>query len=218
MKTRLIIARHGNTFRKGETPTRVGAKTDLPLVEEHRGRSIGKYLADNNLLPSSVYVSPLKRCVQTAQLALEEMDINTQMVHVNQFAEIDYGPDENKTDNEVMSRLGDGDIEKGRQILDLWNSNGTVPNGWEVDPQDLIDTWRRFAQDQILQTEHGKNTLLVSSNGVIRFAPYLTGNFDKFAQQYGIKVATGSVSIFEYNEVSDSWDCLEWNAKPYKNY
>ena len=41
----LIIARHGNTFRKGETPTRVGSRTDLPLVEDERGRGIGKYLA-----------------------------------------------------------------------------------------------------------------------------------------------------------------------------
>ena len=29
-----MIVRHGNTFRAGETPTRVGARTDLPLVEE----------------------------------------------------------------------------------------------------------------------------------------------------------------------------------------
>ena len=30
MTTRLIIARHGNTFEKGQTPTRVGGRTDLP--------------------------------------------------------------------------------------------------------------------------------------------------------------------------------------------
>ena len=34
-----MIVRHGNTFRAGETPTRVGARTDLPLVEEERARS-----------------------------------------------------------------------------------------------------------------------------------------------------------------------------------
>ena len=39
MKT-LIIARHGNTFAKGETPTRVGCHTDLELVEEERGRAV----------------------------------------------------------------------------------------------------------------------------------------------------------------------------------
>ena len=43
MKT-LIIARHGNTFAKGETPTRVGCHTDLELVEEERGRGVGLYL------------------------------------------------------------------------------------------------------------------------------------------------------------------------------
>ena len=30
-----MIVRHGNTFRAGETPTRVGARTDLPLVERN---------------------------------------------------------------------------------------------------------------------------------------------------------------------------------------
>ena len=53
MKT-LIIARHGNTFRKGETPTRVGGRTDLPLVEEERGRGIGKYLAKLGLTPTRI--------------------------------------------------------------------------------------------------------------------------------------------------------------------
>ncbi|HAO37083.1 MAG TPA: histidine phosphatase family protein, partial [Hyphomonas sp.] len=28
---RLIIVRHGNTFDKGDTVTRVGGRTDLPL-------------------------------------------------------------------------------------------------------------------------------------------------------------------------------------------
>ena len=46
-----MIVRHGNTFRAGETPTRVGARTDLPLVEEERARSAGRYLHD--LLPYS---------------------------------------------------------------------------------------------------------------------------------------------------------------------
>jgi 2,3-bisphosphoglycerate-dependent phosphoglycerate mutase len=41
-----VIVRHGNTFRAGETPTRVGARTDLPLVEEERARSAGRYLRD----------------------------------------------------------------------------------------------------------------------------------------------------------------------------
>ncbi len=30
--TRLVIVRHGNTFEAGETPRRIGARTDLPLT------------------------------------------------------------------------------------------------------------------------------------------------------------------------------------------
>ena len=41
MTTRIIIARHGNTFTKEQTPTRVGGRTDLPLVETERGTNIG---------------------------------------------------------------------------------------------------------------------------------------------------------------------------------
>ena len=44
MTTRIIIARHGNNFTKEQTPLRVGARTDLPLVETERGTNIGKYL------------------------------------------------------------------------------------------------------------------------------------------------------------------------------
>lgn len=45
-----MIVRHGNTFRAGETPTRVGARTDLPLVEEERARSAGRYLREKGIV------------------------------------------------------------------------------------------------------------------------------------------------------------------------
>ena len=72
MTTRLIIARHGNTFKPGETPTRVGARTDLPLVEEARGRAIGRYLKNHDLIPDIVFSGPLKRQMQTAELAVAD--------------------------------------------------------------------------------------------------------------------------------------------------
>lgn len=73
MKT-LIIARHGNTFRKGETPTRVGSRTDLPLVEEERGRGIGRYLKKLGMQPNRILAAPLQRTLKTAELAAEELD------------------------------------------------------------------------------------------------------------------------------------------------
>ena len=60
--TILIIARHGNTIEKGETPRRVGARTDLPMVDSGRvqARGIGHWLKTNGLYPEAVYSSQLQ--------------------------------------------------------------------------------------------------------------------------------------------------------------
>lgn len=213
--TRLIIARHGNTFRPEETPTRVGARTDLPLVEQHKGRSIGRYLKDHNMIPDVVYAAPLLRTKQTAELAIQAMGLQTSVILIDSFIEIDYGVDENKTEEEVRMRLGDGDVEKGKSIIKDWDDNGIVPCGWDVDPEQIIRTWKEFSE----QKAHvNQTTLIVTSNGIIRFAPYLTGDFDRFAKEHKIKVAPGGVCIFERNEGEQYWTCSAWNIKPFDIY
>lgn len=223
---RLIIARHGNTFRSGETPTRVGAKTDLPLVEEERGRSIGKYLKEKGMVPNKVYAAPLKRTMETAALAIEEMNPALKIIPKDDFIEIDYGPDENKTEDAVIERLGkeacakegidnpspEEITERGQQVIDLWNEKAIVPDGWHVDVDGLISVWKEFAES----IEDGETVLLVSSNGVIRFAPHITESYDDFCARYDIKVATGSVGVFEFAD--NTWTCTEWNTKPFKLY
>jgi Fructose-2,6-bisphosphatase len=205
MKKKLIIVRHGNTFRKGETPTRVGAKTDLPLVEEERGRSVGKYLLANDIIPSKVYAAPLKRTTETAKLAMEELGIKSAELKLSDdFVEIDYGPDENKTEDVVIERIG-------QPAIDLWNKKAIAPEGWVVDVDKIITAWQSFA-DNIAD---GETAMLVSSNGIIRFAPHiLDEDYDNFCNNHDIKVATGGVCIFEYE--NNRWTCKEWNAKPYK--
>ena len=102
----LIIARHGNTFRKGETPTRVGSRTDLELVEEERGLGIGRYLLKLGLQPTRILAAPLKRTMGTARLAAQALASTCDVQPDARFIEVDYGPDENKTEEEVMARLG----------------------------------------------------------------------------------------------------------------
>lgn len=215
--TRILIARHGNTFGPGQIPTRVGAKTDLPLVEEHRARSIGKYLQDNGLVPHVVYAAPLQRTMQTATLAIKAFGGTIQPIAAENFKEISYGPDENKTEEEVMLRLGQGDIDQGRNIIEAWNKKATVPRGWDVNPNAIIENWKTFAE-QLEKNHPNRNVLVVSSNGIIRFAPHLTGNFEKFAEQYPIKVSPGGICIFEKKERELFWTCTAWNKKPYKLY
>ena len=45
---------------------------------------------------------------------------------LNAFVEIDYGVDENKTEEEVRLRLGNGNIEKGKKIIEDWDKNAVV--------------------------------------------------------------------------------------------
>lgn len=226
MKT-LIIARHGNTFRKGETPTRVGGRTDLPLVEEERGRGIGKYLAAQGLIPTRILAAPLQRTMSTAALAAEELGNPCPVQPDARFLEVDYGPDENHSEEETKLRLGT-DIAKaqgkdpatmspeeldalGEHAIDQWNAQAIVPPGWKVDVQQIIDNWTALAGE----VQDGETLLCVSSNGTIRFAPHITGDYAGFCAEHDIKVATGGVCIFTC-ENGNTWTCREWGVKAFK--
>lgn len=204
MKT-LIIARHGNTFRKGETPTRVGSRTDLPLVEEERGRGIGLYLKKLGLQPDRILAAPLQRTMKTAELAAEELRFAGTVQPDSRFIEVDYGPDENKTEEEVIARIGE-------EAINRWNAEALVPDGWKVDVAAIIANWQALAAE----VKEGETLLCVSSNGTIRFAPHLTGDYAGFCATHDIKVPTGGVCIFT-TEDGANWICREWGVKAFKN-
>ena len=109
--TKLIIARHGNTFGPEDTPTRVGACTDLPLVESGRAQAqkLGTYLKDNDLIPEITYSSQLKRTIETATIALKQTSFPQPVFPLDIFNEIDYGVDENQTEDKVITRIGEQD-------------------------------------------------------------------------------------------------------------
>ena len=118
MTTRLIIARHGNTFAPGDTPRRVGRRTDLPLVAsgEAQARRIGDYLRRHQLVPDVVFAAPLQRSYDTARLAVEAAGCDLPITIDARFNEIDYGPDENQPESTVVARIGD-------QALRDWNEH-----------------------------------------------------------------------------------------------
>ncbi len=226
MKT-LIIARHGNTFRKGETPTRVGSRTDLELVEEERGRGIGLYLKKLGLVPDRILAAPLKRTMGTAALAAEAAGCTCPVEPDHRFIEVDYGPDENKTEEEVKARLGAVDARaegldpaemtaeeldaRGEAIIDRWNAQAIVPDSWKVDVDQIVKNWESLAAE----VGEGETLLCVSSNGTIRFAPVITGDYAGFCAENDIKVATGGVCIFT-SEDGKAWECREWGVKAFK--
>lgn len=202
--TTLIIARHGNTFGPDDTPTRVGARTDLPLVEKgiEQAKAIGCYLRDNRLIPDAVYSSSLQRTIQTAEIAIKESGFSNPVFALDIFNEIDYGPDENKTEDEVIARIG-------AQAIKDWDERGIVPPGWNADPAQIIKNWIAFA-DQIRAHDDNETAMVVTSNGIARFAPHITGDFEGFRHTHPLKLATGAMAIFKYDS---GWKLQDWNLR-----
>lgn len=204
--TTLIIARHGNTFGPGDIPTRVGGRTDLPLVEkgEEQARAIGRYLQENRLIPDVVYASNLQRTQQTAKLAIKASGVTNPIFTLDIFNEIDYGPDENKTEDEVIARIGEKAIKD-------WDEDATPPSGWIADTDQIIRNWMDFA-DQICAFDDNETALVVTSNGIARFAPHITGDYEAFRTAHNIKLSTGALAILAHD--SNGWTVQDWNIKP----
>lgn len=204
--TTLIIARHGNTFGPDDVPTRVGARTDLPLVDSGREQAskIGAWLRDHNKIPDVVYASELQRTQETAKIAIKESGVSNPVYTLDIFNEIDYGPDENKPEADVIARIGE-------QAIKDWDEKAIVPDGWKANPQAIIQNWQSFA-DQVRAHDDDETALVVTSNGIARFAPHILGDFDGFAASHKIKLSTGALAVFTFRD--GVWTAEEWNLKP----
>lgn len=116
----LILIRHGKTA--GNLLGRyIGSRTDEPLCDEGREGLAGKQLPEVERL----YVSPMKRCVETAEILWPGFD-RKRIQKVTDLRECDFGDFENKNYKELS---GNGDYQ-------AWiDSNGTLPfpNGESMD-------------------------------------------------------------------------------------
>ena len=80
-----------------------------------------------------------------------------------------------------------------------WEKNNIVPAGWNVDPEKITAAWREFAND--LEKQFPNQTILVvTSNGVARFAP-----------EHNIKLKTGAVSYLTVE--NGQWYCVYANRR-----
>lgn len=204
----LIIARHGNTFEPYETLTRVGARTDLPLAAKGReqAKAIGRYLKNNNLFPDEVYCSALRRTRETAQIALDEINLSLPVIALDIFNEIDYGEDENQPEDKVIERIGK------QAILD-WEEKSIVPNGWIVNTDKIISNLQEFTVSITANlTKPRKTILVITSNGIARFAPKISPYSPDSITPQSLKLGTGALAKLEFSQ--GFWSIKTWNEKP----
>ena len=176
--TRLVIVRHGNTFEAGETPRRVGARTDLPLTEAgvEQARALGWHFAKNRVQFDRVLSSPLLRTRHTASEIVDKEPETADFL-----VEIDHGPDENLADDAVIARIG-------REALEHWEHDLIAPPGWDVGAEWRIAAWQDFGR-----TADG-TILLVTSNGAARFALAALGLMGEDGAQ---KLRTGAYGVID---------------------
>ncbi len=194
----VYIVRHGNTFDKGDVVRRVGGRTDLPLSMS--GHIQAERLAEHfaHISFGKVYASQLKRQTETAQAILNGQEQSPEIKTLEFLREIDYGPDENKPETDVIARIGE-------VAMAGWELYARPPQGWNVDANAIRQGWAQFFQSRRSET---KPILLVTSNGTARFI------FDVVDHKGGLsrKLRTGAYGIV--NILSDKPYLMSWDVRP----
>lgn len=198
---RLFVVRHGNTFDKGDTVTRVGGRTDLPLSVSGRAQAdaLAAHFAETQF--AAALASPLERTRATARAVLSRRSDAPALLIRPFLREIDYGPDENQPEEAVTARLGEA-------ALKAWDEHGTPPPGWRVDPDAIRAGWKTLLAE-IAALPAGANILTVTSNGTARFLPDIV---DEKPAGLDRKLKTGA-----WGEIAVAPDRLEitgWNLRP----
>jgi len=196
MTARLHIVRHGNTFDKGDIVTRVGGRTDLPLSISGaaQAEALARHFATTSF--TTARSGPLKRTRETARAILAAQPNAPELTTDLFLREIDYGPDENRPEEDVIARIG-------KPALDAWERDSIPPPGWRVDPAAIIGNWQELFSD--LAEEEGDH-LIVTSNGIARFALAAAN-----AHRPDAKLPTGGYGVIE---LTPEPVVLHWNLRP----
>lgn len=203
---KILLARHGNTFNKGDKVFWVGARTDMPLVAEgHRQASaIAEAIKRAGISIGSIYAGPLLRTRETAYDVAENIGLDTSSaVNVMQeLRELDYGVWEGRSNDEIRAAYGSDDI-------DNWQHRSVWPEGygWKPGEQMVRDQWKTLVERICRAGNDGDTALIVSSNGIFRI----------IAKDIGVAVAdakmgTGCLSQIEMFDGRVKVDF--WNVDP----
>jgi|SRR5579872_5257254 len=209
---RLLLVRHGNTFEAGETPTQVGARSDLPLTAQglQQAHLIAQYLLPEKNAVKAIYAGSLKRQIDTATLISKELHIE-ERVHLREPAltEIDYGPWEGLTSDAIIAQW--------EKPYTAWTTEsrwaeGIFGNSLQEHLQ-AIDKWLTHLRKTYAS---GDTVVGITSNGIMRF--FYTyqreewQRFQKEKQMEQIKVKTGH--FCELLLFKDRLEIISWNRRP----
>jgi broad specificity phosphatase PhoE len=196
---RLVLVRHGNTFDPGDTPTRVGARTDLSLSASGRAQAgaLAAHFAPAQF--AAACASTLARTRETARHILSARTDAPALLIQPFLTEIDYGPDENQTEAAVIARIGTAAIT-------AWDTAGISPPDWHIDRAAIRAGWQYLAE-RIADIDGA--VLVVTSNGIARLLPEALA-ID--AAGLDLKLKTGAFSLIDLTPAGAR--VAAWNLRP----
>ncbi|MAK60614.1 MAG: histidine phosphatase family protein [Ponticaulis sp.] len=202
MAVEVYVVRHGNTFDRGDVVTRVGARTDLPLSTSGNAQAekLATNFAEHGLTFEAAYTGPLKRTRETLDRILKDCPSKQDTEILEFLREIDYGPDENMPEGDVVARIG-------QDAIDLWESDFIVPDGWQVDVESLEKDWAAFLA-KVAETYSEGKIIVVTSNGIARFAAKVS----EAHSDIKLKLGTAAFGIIEVEQGKPP-AIKSWNMK-----
>jgi len=198
---RIIVCRHGNTFDKGDVVTRVGGRTDLPLSTsgEAQAAALAEHFAGTRF--AAAFCSSLQRTRATAEAILGACPDAPALEVLPFLTEIDYGPDENAAEEDVVARIGEA-------AMQAWEEDSVPPDGWIVDTAAIHTGWRALLANAA-QLPEQETLLVVTSNGIARFLPDVV---DELPEGLQPKLKTGAWGVVICNARGSR--ITDWNRRP----
>ena len=201
----LIIARHGNTFSKGDKIVWVGRNEDLPLTLEGEAQAAGVAQELQGVSLAAVYCAPLHRTRRFAEIITNLLGIPAPITE-KRLTEIDYGVWGGKSDGEIIAAGGEGAL-KGWKEEGIWPEVGV----WGSLKEEIRAAIHSFAKELTMNYGVDDKVLIVSSNGCIRFFLELLDVIpEEIALNHG-KVKTGHLCSLSFNETDHSYTLNYWN-------
>jgi probable phosphoglycerate mutase len=197
----ILFARHGNTFDPGERAVWVGARTDLPLVEEGRRQAerLAGQLVAEGFAPARIVAGPLRRTREFAAILAEALGGTVEVD--DRLRELDYGAWEGLESSEVAAREGPG-------VLEAWERELRWPpasSGWG-EGEEAVRAW----VGGFLEEARGATPLLaVTSNGILRYVRAMLEGPPRAGEG---KVRTGAAC--RLRDVDGAWRIESWDVRP----
>lgn len=211
---RLFLVRHGNTFEKGEIPTQVGAKTDIPLTSQGReqARLFAECLISQSIRPKAIYAGGLKRQIESAHIVASSLSLPSEAIHLNEkgLTEIDYGKWEGLTSEAITAEWP--------QEYEAWSHRAEwPPNVFVGSLEGHLQALRQWLDHLRASYTGGETVVGFTSNGIMRFFyalqdPTHWEQLKKQSQIEDLKVKTGHFGeIWLYPH---SIKIEKWNQNP----